>query len=161
MVTKIFMLLVMFAAIVFAQEPQQQQQEQMNLNDYMALAKEDLAVQSKKLMLVNMQLTEEEGKKYWPIYDAYFAERSKIMDERLEMFKMIAEKYGSMTEENAAKIADTFFGIEEKLSKLEKDTYNKIKEDLSNLRGIQFLQIQRQIDTILRLQVSAQFPLLK
>ena len=108
-----------------------------------------------------MQLTEEEGKKYWPIYDAYFAERSKIMDERMDMFKMISEKYGSMTEEDAAKIADTFFGIEEKLSKLEKDTYNKIKDELSNLRGIQFLQIQRQIDTIVRLQISAQFPLLK
>ena len=47
MVTKTFTLLVMFVAIVFAQEPQQQQQEKMNLNDYMALAKEDLAVQSK------------------------------------------------------------------------------------------------------------------
>jgi len=161
MVTKTFTLLVMFVAIVFAQEPQQQQQEQMNLNDYMALAKEDLAVQSKKLMLVNMQLTEEEGKKYWPIYDAYFAERSKIMDERLEMLKMIAEKYGSMTDEDADKIAESFFNIEEKLSKLEKDTFNKIKDELSSLRGIQFLQIQRQIDTILKLQVSAQFPLLK
>jgi hypothetical protein len=154
--------MVMLVGIVFAQAPQQQpQQQKMNMNDYLALAKEDLAVQSKKLMLVNMQLTEEEGKKYWPIYDGYFAERSKIMDERMDMFKMISEKYGSMTEEDAAKIADTFFGIEEKLSKLEKDTYNKIKDELSNLRGIQFLQIQRQIDTIVRLQISAQFPLLK
>ena len=162
MVTKTLIIIVMLMGIVFAQEPQQQpQQQKMNMNDYLALAKEDLAVQSKKLMLVNMQLTEEEGKKYWPIYDGYFAERSKIMDERMDMFKMISEKYGSMTEEDAAKIAETFFGIEEKLSKLEKDTYNKIKDELSNLRGIQFLQIQRQIDTIVRLQISAQFPLLK
>ena len=159
MVTKTLMLMVMLAGIVFAQEPQQQ--EEMNLNDYLALAKEDLAVQSKKLMLVNMQLTEEEGKKYWPIYDGYFAERSKIMDERLEMYKMMAEKYGSMTDEDAAKIADTFFAIEKKVNKLEKDTYTKIKDELSSLRGIQFLQIQRQIDTIVKLQISAQFPLLK
>ena len=157
MVTKTLMLMVMLVGIIFAQETQ----EQMNLNDYLALAKEDLAVQSKKLMLVNMQLTEEEGKKYWPIYDGYFVERSKIMDERLAMYKMIAEKYGSMTDEDAAKIADTFFDIENKLNNLEKDTYNKIKDELSNLRGIQFLQIQRQIDTIVRLQISAQFPLLK
>ena len=161
MVTKTFMLLVIFVAIVFAQEPQQQQQEQMNLNDYMALAKEDLAVQSKKLMLVNMQLTEEEGKKYWPIYNGYFAERSKIMDERLEMYKFIDEKYGSMTDEDADKIAQTFFNIEEKLTKLEISTFNKVKDELSSLRGIQFLQIQRQIDTIVKLQISAQFPLLK
>jgi len=160
MVTRTLMLMVMLAGIVFAQEPQQEPQ-QMNMNDYLTLAKEDLAVQSKKLMLVNMQLTEEEGKKYWPIYDGYFAERSKIMDERMTMFKMIAEKFGSLTDEDAVKIAETFFDIEEKLSKLEKDTYNKIKDELSNLRGIQFLQIQRQIDTIVRLQISAQIPLLK
>jgi len=160
MVTRTLMLMVMLAGIVFAQEPQQEPQ-QMNMNDYLTLAKEDLAVQSKKLMLVNMQLTEEEGKKYWPIYDGYFAERSKIMDERMNMFKMIAEKFGSLTDEDAVKIAETFFDIEEKLSKLEKDTYNKIKDELSNLRGIQFLQIQRQIDTIVRLQISAQIPLLK
>jgi hypothetical protein len=153
--------MVMLVGIVFAQETQQQQQQKMNMNDYLALAKEDLAVQSKKLMLVNMQLTEEEGKKYWPIYDSYFAERSKIMDERMNMFKMIDEKYGSMTDEDAAKIAETFFDIEDKLSKLEKDTYNKIKDELSGLRGIQFLQIQRQIDTIVRLKISSQFPLLK
>ena len=161
MVTRTLMLVVMLVGIVFAQETQQQQQQKMNMNDYLALAKEDLAVQSKKLMLVNMQLTEEEGKKYWPIYDGYFAERSKIMDERMNMFKMIDEKYGSMTDEDAAKIAETFFDIEDNLSKLEKDTYNKIKDELSGLRGIQFLQIQRQIDTIVRLQISSQFPLLK
>jgi len=79
----------------------------------------------------------------------------------MNMFKMIDEKYGSMTDEDAAKIADTFFDIEDKLSKLEKDTFNKIKDELSTLRGIHFLQIQRQIDTIMRLQISAQFPLLK
>ena len=43
MVTRTLMLMVMLAGIVFAQEPQQQPQ-QMNMNDYMALAKEDLAV---------------------------------------------------------------------------------------------------------------------
>jgi len=158
MVVRTLLLLTMLAGILVSQEAEP---EQMNLNDYLALAKEDLAVQSKKLMLVNMQLTEEEGKKYWPIYDEYFAERSKIMDERLEMYKMIAEKYGSMTDEDAAKIADTFFGLENKLSQLEKDTYDKIKTELSSLRGIQFLQIQRQIDTIVKLQISAQVPLLK
>jgi hypothetical protein len=158
MVTKTLILMLILVGIVFAQEPQKQE---MNLNDYLALAKEDLAVQSKKLMLVNMQLTEEEGKKYWPIYDGYFAERSKIMDERIKMYKMIAEKYGSMTNEDADMIADSFFDIESKLSELEKDTFNKVKDELSSLRGIQFLQIQRQIDTIVKLQMSAQFPLLK
>ena len=158
MVTKTLILMLILVAIVFAQEPQQQE---MNLNDYLALAKEDLAVQSKKLMLVNMQLTEEEGKKYWPIYEGYFTERSKIMDERMKMYKMIAEKYGSMTNEDADMIAETFFDIESKHSDLEKDTFNKVKDELSSLRGIQFLQIQRQIDTILKLQISAQFPLLK
>ena len=96
-----------------------------------------------------------------PIYDAYFVERSKIMDERLEMYKMIDEKYGSMSDDDAAKIADAFFTIEKKLSELEKSTYEKIQDGLSSLRGIQFLQIQRQIDTVLKLQISAQFPLLK
>ena len=164
MVTKTLMLMVMLAGIVFAQEseqPEQSQQQEMNLNDYLALAKEDLAVQSKKLMLVNMQLTEEEGKKYWPIYDGYFAERSKIMDERLAWYKMIAEKYGSMTNEDATNIADTFFDLEEKVNKLEKDTYNKIKDELSSLLAIHFLQIQRQIDNIVKLQMSAQIPHLK
>ena len=163
MVTKTLMLMVVLVGFAFAQEPQAQEpkQEEMNLNDYLALAKEDLAVQSKKLMLVNMQLTEEEGKKYWPIYDSYFAERSKIMDERMEMYKFIDEKYGSMTDEDADKIAQTFFNIEEKLTKLEISTFNKVKDELSSMRGIQFLQIQRQIDTIVKLQVSAQFPLLK
>jgi hypothetical protein len=160
MVTRTVLLLIFLTGMLSSQDAMPEKQ-QMNLNDYLALAKEDLAVQSKKLMLVNMELTEAEGKMYWPIYDAYFAERSKIMDERIEMFKMIGEKYGTMTDEDAAKIADTFFSLENKLNQLEKETYNKIKDELSSLRGIQFLQIQRQIDTIVRLQISAQFPLLK
>jgi hypothetical protein len=153
------MLIVMFlTAMLFAQDSTQ---VQMNLNDYLALAKEDLAVQTKKLMLVNMQLSEEEGKKYWPIYDAYFAERSKMMDKAFEMYKVIGKKYGSMTNEDAANIAETFFKLEDDLTQLEKDTYKKIAEELSYLRGIQFLQIQRQINTLLRLQRSSQLPLLK
>ena len=158
MIIRTLIFTVFLMSMLFAQDSTQQQ---MNMNDYLALAKEDLAVQSKKLMLVNMQLTEAEGEKFWPIYDGYFAERSKIMDERVEMFKMIAEKYGSMTDEDAGKVADTFFSLEEKLNKLEKDTYGKVKESISSLRALQFLQIQRQIDIIIKLQVSSQVPLLK
>lgn len=146
MVTRTLMILLVLVGFIFAQEPEQQE---MNMNDYLALAKEDLAVQSKKIMLVNMQLSEKEGKKYWPIYDSYFAERSKIMDDAVEMYKMIDEKYGSMTDEDADKIADSFFAIQKKQSLLEKDTFNKIKKDLSSLRGLQFLQIQRKINTII------------
>lgn len=158
MVIRALLFLTFLSALVIAQDTTQ---NQMNLNDYLALAKEDLAVQSKKLMLVNMQLSEEEGKNFWPIYDEYFAERSKIMDERVAMFKKIAEKYGTLSESDAKDIANTFFALENKLSTLEKNTYDKIAGQLSSLRGIQFLQIQRQIDTIVRLQISAQIPLLK
>ena len=158
MITRTMLIVMFLTAMLFAQDSTQ---AQMNLNDYLALAKEDLAVQTKKLMLVNMQLSEEEGKKYWPIYDAYFAERSKMMDKAFEMYKVIGKKYGSMTNEDAANIAETFFKLEDDLSQLEKDTYKKIAEELSYLRGIQFLQIQRQINTLLRLQRSSQLPLLK
>jgi hypothetical protein len=74
---------------------------------------------------------------------------------------MFAEKYGSLTEDDAAVVAKTFFELAKKLAKLEKDTYDKISDSVSRLRGIQFLQIQRQIDIILKLQISSQIPLLK
>ena len=86
MVTRTLMLMLMVVGIVLAQEPQQQE---MNLNDYLALAKEDLAVQSKKLMLINMQLTEEEGKKYWPIYDEYFAEAFALYQSQPETLRAL------------------------------------------------------------------------
>jgi hypothetical protein len=159
MLKKTMLLLVIVAGMIFGQDAQTQ--KEMSLNDYIDLAKEDLAVQSKKLMMVNMQLTEEEGAKYWPIYDEYFAERSKIMDEKIAMIGTIVKKYGSLTEKDASDLAKTFFDIEKKQLELKEKTYKKIEKEISGLRGIQFLQIQGQIDTILKLQISSQFPLLK
>ena len=55
------------------------------------LLREDVRSEKKQLIAANLQLTDAEATKFWPVYDAYAAEATKIGDTRLALIKEYAQ----------------------------------------------------------------------
>ena len=45
-----------------------------------------------------MELTPNEASKFWPVYNDYDKELSRLGDERLALIRIYADNYGAMTE---------------------------------------------------------------
>src|SRR6266581_2554889 len=64
---------------------------QWSADDDMQLLKKDLKSQKKQIVAANMNLTDAEAEKFWPIYDQYAAELGKIYDTKLALVEEYVE----------------------------------------------------------------------
>src|SRR5271166_6556849 len=65
------------------------------------LMRQDLRSQKKQIVAANLQLTDAEATKFWPVYDAYTVETTKIGDAREALLKEYAQTYNSLTDAQA------------------------------------------------------------
>jgi Spy/CpxP family protein refolding chaperone len=74
---------------------------QQNPDDFIELLRKDVRSQKKQITAENMDLTDAEAEKFWPVYDRYAAELSRIYDTKIALLKDYAQNYSSMTGEQA------------------------------------------------------------
>jgi hypothetical protein len=70
-------------------------------DDFVDLLRKDIRSQKKQIIAENMELSDAEAQKFWPVYDQYAAELSKIYDGKIALLKDYADNYSSMTGEQA------------------------------------------------------------
>src|SRR6266481_8597399 len=70
-------------------------------NDFIELLRKDIRSQKKQIIAENMDLSDAEAEKFWPVYDQYAAELSRIYDTKIALLNEYAENYTSMTGEQA------------------------------------------------------------
>src|SRR5580693_5714794 len=70
---------------------------QASADDFVDLLRKDIRSQKKQIIAENMQLSDTEAEKFWPVYDQYAAELSKIYDVKIALLN----NYGTMTGEQA------------------------------------------------------------
>ena len=129
--------------------------------EYIELLRSDIKTQKVAIMTEAMQLTDEEGSVFWPIYREYDLALSKIGDQRIALIKDYAEQYGSMTDEKAKELMDRAFKIGDERLKLDKKYYKMVEKELGAIKAARFAQVENQIGLLIDLQIASEMPLVK
>ena len=149
----IFALLVAVSAPAFAQD---------DLAEYAQMLKEDLQATKKEWITKGMiTFTDEEAKRFWPIYDAYNAELGNFVDARVALIKAYADDYDHMTDEKASDLLTRRLSIEKQRTLLDEKYRPKFATALSPRRLVRFYQIEHQLDLLIELRASAAVPKMK
>ena len=74
---------------------------QANSDDLIELLRKDVRSQKKQIIAENMDLSDAEAEKFWPVYDRYVAELAGIYDTKIVLLKDYAQSYSGMTGEQA------------------------------------------------------------
>jgi len=74
---------------------------QPHSDDFIGLLRKDVRSQKKQIIAENMDLSDAEAEKFWPVYDRYAAELSRIYDTKIALLNDYSENYSSMTGEQA------------------------------------------------------------
>ena len=119
------------------------------------------AVRADKRAVVekNMQLTPEEAKKFWPIYDAYQAELDKINQKYTRAVLDYIAGEATMTDANAKRIAREVMAADADEQKLKERTARKMGNALPAKKAVRFLQIENKIRLIQRSDIAEQMRL--
>src|SRR5262249_7372783 len=70
-------------------------------DDDVALFRKDARSQKKQIIAANLELTDAEAEKFWPIYDRYVADLAAIWDKKFALITQYAESYGTLTDAQA------------------------------------------------------------
>jgi len=128
---------------------------------FVELMRKDIQSEKVMLMTVALELTDEEGEKFWPLYRDYQTELSKLGDRRIQMIKDFAANYDTMTEDKAKELAKESFDLQEKRLSLLKKTHKKVSKEIGPILATRFAQIEKQMLDLIDLQLASEMPLIK
>jgi hypothetical protein len=123
------------------------------------ILRKDLRAKRKEITAQNMTLTTDEATKFWPIFDQYRQEAVKPNDERWELIKDYATNYNTMTDAQAQAYIKRSTVVEQQLIALRTKYVPVFEKVISPKKTALWHQIDRRIDLLINLQLSAQIPM--
>jgi pyruvate-formate lyase-activating enzyme len=133
-----------------------------DLDQYIQLLKTDLKAQARDIISRGMQtFTDEEAKRFWPIYESYMSEREKFIDARVAVIKAYADDYDTMTDAKAQELLNRRFEQLKLRIKLDEKYRPQFATALSPRRLVRFYQIQHELEVMMELRAVSQIPKMK
>jgi hypothetical protein len=125
------------------------------------LLRKDIRSQKKQLIAANLSLTDTEATKFWPIYDQYQAEYTKIGDAKLALIKEYAQNWGTVTDEQALDYLKRSEEISESVIQLRNKYVPLVNQVLPGKKTATFFQLERRIEMLIDVQTASEIPLLQ
>ena len=152
---------LMLAAMLHAQEAARTPSEETNIKQYVKLLRQDLKKGKVAVLTEMMALTPDEASKFWPVYNEYDKELTRLGDERLALIRTYAENYGTMTDQKVSEIARKALDQEAQRTELKKRYFERFSKAISPKTAGRFLQIENQLLMIIDLQVASSLPIVE
>ena len=129
-----------------------------NMEIFMQKVKAD----KKLLVASNMDLTDEEGKKFWPLYDAYQKELEQINQRPGQTIKSYADAHnegkGMIANGMAKKLLTEALSVEEADVKLKRAYADKIGKFLPATKTARYIQIENKIRAVIKAELAQEIP---
>jgi hypothetical protein len=129
----------------------------------MQILAEKVKADKKLVVAANMQLTEEEAKGFWPVYDAYQKDLQGINKRLGAAIRNYASAYnkGQVSDEIATKLINEAIAIEDAEVKLKRSYVPKLEKVLPGIKVARYLQIENKIRAVVRHDLAAEIPLVQ
>jgi Spy/CpxP family protein refolding chaperone len=129
--------------------------------DNMQILREKLKADKKLLVAANIDLTEAEAKKFWPLYEEYQKELAKINDQLASAITGYAKEYnaGSLTDAKASQLLNQSVAIEESETKLKRAFIPKLAKVLPGRKVARYMQIENKVRALVKYEIAGEVPL--
>ena len=124
-----------------------------------ALMRGDLRANKKKVIALNVPLTEAEATRFWPVYDEYVAEMTRHYDNFYAVIKDYANNEKTMTDGQASSLIRRWAEIQVQQAQTRQKYISRVEKVLSGKKAALFFQIDRRLYALMDMQVTTQIPL--
>jgi hypothetical protein len=125
------------------------------------LMREDIRAERKRIVAANLPLTATEATKFWPVYDQYIADVTKINDGRYALIKEYAQTRDTMTDAQANDLIKGWLAFDGDTTNLRLKYVPQLEKVISAKKTAIFYQIDHRLDMLIQLQFASQIPLVK
>lgn len=127
--------------------------------DLIEVARSVVQANREAVVASTMQLTEDEGRDFWPLYHEYRFEMDKINDDLMALVLKYAKVYPNVSEDRAKEWLKEYTGLQQKQVDRRTAYFKKFSKILPAAKALRFAQVETRLDLLAQLQLAAQVPL--
>ena len=124
-----------------------------------ALLRRDLRAMKMQVIGQNMSLSEEEGQKFWPIYNHYVKDLQLVNDKKYGLLKQYAEMWATMSDQDALIYVRNWLETDGQAQALRLKYVPVVSQVLPGRKAATFFQVDRRLNMMIDLQLFSQIPL--
>ena len=133
--------------------------QKANVQQYKELLGSDVQQEKAQIMGAVLQLSKEEADKFWPIYNEYEAELTKLNKQRAENVHEYARSYSQLTNDKANEMVKAELDSMKQRTELVNKYHERVKDSLGAVNAARFFEIDSQLNSIIDLQIDSSLPL--
>ncbi len=149
--------LLLNAGALFAQGTMKELADNLEIK----LLRQDLRSQKKQFFATNMQLTEAEALKFWPVYDEYTAETDKIIETRVALIKEYSGNYDTLPDAQTQSLIKRWLQADDAEVQLRLRYIPIFSKVLPAKKTARFIQIDRHLGMLIDVQLMSAIPLVQ
>ncbi len=127
--------------------------------DDIVLLRKDLRAMKMQVIGQNMSLSEEEGQKFWPIYNHYVKDLQEVNNQKYALLKQYAEMWATMSDQDAMIYVRHWLEVDTQVQELRLKYVPTVSQVLPGRKAATFFQLDRRLNMIIDLQLFGQIPL--
>jgi hypothetical protein len=124
-----------------------------------ALLRKDLRAAKMQVIEQNMLLSDEEGQKFWPIYNHYVKDLHEVNNQKYALLKQYAEMWETMSDQDAMIYVRHWLEADGEAQALRLKYVPVVSQVLPGRKAATFFQLDRRLNMIIDLQLFSQMPL--
>jgi Spy/CpxP family protein refolding chaperone len=148
----IIFLTILFCGFSFSQDKK---------SDWIELLKSNVQKESKNLIKQNLELTSDQAKLFWPIYDEYDKALAEVTNERLQNISDYMLNYKDLDSAKAETLLRKALELDQKKIDIQNKYYEKFILVLPPKVVGKFFQLDQYIELLIQLQRSEKIPLIQ
>lgn len=128
----------------------------------MEILRQKLKADKKLIVSENMDLTDQEAKQFWPIYEAYQKDLAKINQRIADLVVKYAKESekGPIADETSKKLVNDSLDIEKAETDLKRSYVGKLEKALPAYKVARYAQIENKIRALVKYELAVEIPLL-
>jgi hypothetical protein len=107
-----------------------------------------------------LDLTEEEAKEFWPLYEEYGDKKGELWDRRIDVIKIYLGSYSDMSPEMARILLDQMFTIEKQMLELEMGYAERFDDVLPPNKVVRLYQAENKLETTMLMEIAKDVPMM-
>jgi hypothetical protein len=123
------------------------------------LLRKDLRAMKMQVVGQNMSLSEEEGQKFWPVYNHYVKDLQVVNNQKYALLKQYAEMWATMSDQDALIYVRDWLEADGQAQALRLKYVPVVSQVLPGKKAATFFQLDRRLNMMIDLQLFSQIPL--
>ena len=121
----------------------------------------ELRSSKKQFVAQTLKLTDAEATRFWPVYDQYAGDVTKIKDDYYQLIAEYVNKFGKYDDKSSADFIKRWLDIDVRMTALRARYVPIVGQVLPGVKTATFFQIDRRLNLAVDLRLATQLPILQ